>query len=338
MRKDKTFIVAELSSNHCRKKAIIKDTIKAAKDSGADAFKIQTFDLDHMTLNVRNKRYQNKEGLWKGYYHYDLYKEIQLPWEWHEMIFEECEKIGLVCFSTPFDINSVLFLEKLNNPIYKIASSEISFLPLLEYVSKLRKPILFSTGVATEEDIYSAIDTISKNNKDIIILKCTSSYPTPLEDSNILSIRTLKEKFGYDIGLSDHTHGHSAAVAAVANGAKVIEKHFILNKSLESADSSFSMTPESFSQMTKEIRNIEKVLGSSHIEQKHLLDKSRFHMRSIFSIKKIKKGEIFTDDNIRIMRPNIGLSPKYYKKLLGSFAKNNIDENMPIDISDVEIL
>ena len=202
----------------------------------------------------------------------------------------------------------------------------------------MRKPILFSTGVATEEDIYSAIDTISKNNKDIIILKCTSSYPTPLEDSNILSIRTLKEKFGYDIGLSDHTHGHSAAVAAVANGAKVIEKHFILNKSLESADSSFSMTPESFSQMTKEIRNIEKVLGSSHIEQKHLLDKSRFHMRSIFSIKKIKKGEIFTDDNIRIMRPNIGLSPKYYKKLLGSFAKNNIDENMPIDISDVEIL
>ena len=193
MAKHKTFIVAELSANHSNNKTIVKDTIRAAKDSGADGFKIQTFDLDHMTLNVKNSKYKNKEGLWKGYYHYDLYKEIHLPWEWHEMIYEECDKIGIVCFSTPFDINSAIFLEKLDNPIYKIASSEISHIPLIEFVSKLGKPLIFSTCVATENDINLAIETIKKHTNDITILKCTASYPTKLEDSNILSIKTLQK-------------------------------------------------------------------------------------------------------------------------------------------------
>ena len=331
----KTFIVAELSSNHGNKKSIIRDTIKAAKDSGADGFKIQTFDLDHMTLNIRNDTYKNKSGLWKGYFHYDLYKEIQLPWGWHEMIFEECYKVGLICFSTPFDINSVLFLEELNNPIYKIASSEISHIPLLEYVSKLGKPIIFSTGVATEEDIETAIKTIRPNTNDITILKCTSSYPTPLEDSNILSLRTLKEKYGFNVGLSDHTLGHAAALGAVANGAILIEKHFILNKSIVSADSSFSMTPESFLLMSNEIRNIEKILGSEEIEQNDFLKKSRLHMRSIFSINKIKKGEIFSEQNIRVMRPNFGLPPSYFNGILGKKAKKTIEKNTPIQKEDI---
>lgn len=332
---NKTFIVAELSANHNNDKSLIKDTIKAAKDSGANGFKIQTFDLNHMTLNVKNKKYKNKEGLWKGYYHYDLYKEIQLPWEWHEMIFEECDKIGLLCFSTPFDINSAIFLEKLNNPIYKIASSEISHIPLLKFVSRLGKPIIFSTGVATENDITLAINTIKKHTRDITILKCTASYPTSLEDSNILSINTLKKKYGFKVGLSDHTAGHAAAVAAVSNGASVIEKHFILDKSIITPDSSFSMTPKTFSKMVSEIRKVEKVLGSSKLEQKQLLEKSRYHMRSIFSIKSIKKGEVFSEDNIRVLRPNLGLHPKYYDQILGKKSKRDIFKNTPISLLDI---
>lgn len=335
MANHKTFIVAELSANHSNNKSVVKDTIKAAKDSGADGFKIQTFDLNHMTLNVKSAKYKNKEGLWKGYYHYDLYKEIHLPWEWHEMIFEECEKIGIICFSTPFDINSAMFLEKLNNPIYKIASSEISHIPLLEFVSKLGKPIIFSTGVATENDINLAIDTINTNTNDITILKCTASYPTNLEDSNILSINTLKKKYGFKVGLSDHTAGHAAAVAAVSNGASVIEKHFILDKSIVTPDSSFSMTPKSFSLMVNEIRKAEKVLGSSKLEQKKLLEKSRYHMRSIFSIKSIEKGEIFSEDNIRVLRPNLGLHPKYYNQLLGKKSKRDLKKNVPISKQDL---
>ena len=331
----KTLIVAELSSNHCGKKTIIKDTIKAANDSGADAFKIQTFDLNHMTLNIQNNLYKNTKGLWSGYYHYDLYKEIQLPWEWHEMIFEECDKLGMICFSTPFDINSALFLEKLANPIYKIASSEISHIPLIDFVSKLGKPIVFSTGCANKEDIELAYNSIKLNNDDITILKCTASYPTKLEDSNILAIKSIKENYKVKVGLSDHTLGHSAAVAAVTLGAVFIEKHFILDKSLKSPDSFFSMTPKSFSLMVEEIRNIEKVLGENKVN----IDNTnyRLHMRSIFSIKDINKGEAFSTQNIRVMRPNYGVHPKFYNKILGKISKNNIKKNEPLDISDFKI-
>jgi len=332
---NKTLIVAELSSNHSKKKSIIRDTIKAASDSGADAFKIQTFDLDHMTLNIRNDQYKNSKGLWTGYYHYDLYKEIQLPWKWHEMIFEECDKLGMVCFSTPFDIKSALFLETLKNPIYKIASSEISHIPLIDFVSKLKKPIVFSTGCAKKEDIELAYNSIKLNNDDITILKCTASYPTKLEDSNILAIKSIKENYKVKVGLSDHTLGHSAAVAAVALGAVFIEKHFILDKSLKSADSSFSMTPKGFALMVEEIRNIEKVLGKNKVNIDNT--NSRLHMRSIFSIKDINKGEVFSTQNIRVMRPNYGVHPKFYNNIIGKTSMKNIKKNQPLDINDFKI-
>ncbi len=332
---NKTLIVAELSSNHSNKKSIIRDTIKAANDSGADAFKIQTFDLDHMTLNIRNDQYKNSKGLWKGYYHYDLYKEIQLPWKWHNMIFEECDKLGLICFSTPFDIKSALFLEKLGNPIYKIASSEISHIPLIDFVSKLEKPIVFSTGCANKEDIELAYNTIKLNNDDITILKCTASYPTSLEESNILAIESIKKNYKVKVGLSDHTLGHSAAVAAVAHGAVYIEKHFILDRSIKSSDSSFSMTSKEFALMVKEIRNIEKVLGNNKININD--ENSRLHMRSIFSIKDINKGEVFSNQNIRVMRPNYGVHPKFYNKITGSVSKRNIKKNQPLNIKDFDI-
>jgi pseudaminic acid synthase len=332
---NKTLIVAELSSNHSKKKSIIRDTIKAANDSGADAFKIQTFDLDHMTLNIRNDQYKNAKGLWKGYYYYDLYKEIQLPWEWHDMIFDECDKLGLICFSTPFDIKSAKFLETLGNPIYKVASSEISHVPLIDFVSKLNKPTVFSTGCAKKKDIELAYNTIKSNNDDITILKCTASYPTALEESNILAIEHIKKEYKVKVGLSDHTLGHSAAVAAVAHGADYIEKHFILDRSVKSADSSFSMTPKGFALMVKEIRNIEKVLGNDKIEIDD--ENTRLHMRSIFSIKSIKKGEIFSNQNIRVMRPNYGVHPKLYSKIIGNKSKRNIKKNHPLDMKDFDI-
>ena len=332
---DKALIVAELSSNHSKKKSIVKDTIKAAKDSGADAFKIQTFDLEHMTLNIRNDQYRNSKGLWKGFYFYDLYKEIQLPWKWHDMIFEECDKLGLICFSAPFDIKSALFLEKIGNPIYKIASSEISHIPLIDFVSKLNKPIVFSTGCAKNEDIELAYNTIKLNNDDITILKCTASYPTALEESNVLAIKHIKKKYEVKVGLSYHTLGHSAAIAAVALGAVYIEKHFILDKTVKSADSSFSMTPKEFTIMVNEIRNIEKVLGNDKI---NIDDKnSRLHMRSIFTIKEIKKGEVFSNQNIRVMRPNYGLHPKFFNKIIGSISKRNVKKNQPLNIKDFDI-
>ena len=332
---DKALIVAELSSNHSKKKSIVKDTIKAAKDSGADAFKIQTFDLEHMTLNIRNDKYRNSKGLWKGFYFYDLYKEIQLPWKWHDMIFEECDKLGLICFSAPFDIKSALFLEKIGNPIYKIASSEISHIPLIDFVSKLNKPIVFSTGCAKNEDVELAFNTIKLNNDDITILKCTASYPTALEESNVLAIKHIKKKYKVKVGLSDHTLGHSAAIAAVANGAEYIEKHFILDKTVKSADSSFSMTPKEFTLMVNEIRNIEKVLGNDKINIDD--ENSRLHMRSIFTIKKIKKGEVFSNQNIRVMRPNYGLHPKFFNKIIGNKSKRNLNKNYPLNIKDFDL-
>ena len=288
-----------------------------------------------MTLNIRNDQYRNSKGLWKGFYFYDLYKEIQLPWKWHDMIFEECDKLGLICFSAPFDIKSALFLEKIGNPIYKIASSEISHIPLIDFVSKLNKPIVFSTGCAKNEDIELAYNTIKLNNDDITILKCTASYPTALEESNVLAIKHIKKKYEVKVGLSDHTLGHSAAIAAVALGAVYIEKHFILDKTVKSADSSFSMTPKEFTLMVNEIRNIEKVLGNDKI---NIDDKnSRLHMRSIFTIKEIKKGEVFSNQNIRVMRPNYGLHPKFFNKIIGSISKRNVKKNQPLNIKDFDI-
>lgn len=261
---DKTLIVAELSANHHGDKRIAIDTIKAAKRAGADAVKLQTYTADTITLNCKLSDFKIKQGtLWDGKYLYDLYKEAYTPWEWHQELFQVANEEGLICFSSPFDRTAVDFLESLNNPIYKIASFEITDIPLIEYVAKTMKPIIISTGVALEEDIQLAINTCRNiGNNDITLLKCTSSYPAPIEEANLCMIKDLASRFGVKAGLSDHTLGSLSSIIAVSMGAVMIEKHFILNRSIGGPDAAFSMAEEDFKQMVTDIRTTESAIGT----------------------------------------------------------------------------
>ena len=325
------YIVAELSANHMNNKSVIIDTIKAAKNSGADAFKIQTFDLNQMTLNIRDENYIVKKGIWKGYNHFDLYKKIHLPWEWHEFIFEECYKQDLICFSTPFDLKSVKFLENLNNPIYKIASSEVNHVPLIELVTKLKKPIIFSTGAALENDIRLFIDIARKNeNEDVTVLQCTAKYPAKVEDANLNNMTEIRNNYNVKVGLSDHTTSNLTSIIATSLGATVIEKHFKLNNKIDSPDSSFSLTPKAFETLVEDIRDAEKAIKSRVHNEKSLFT-ARQNLRSLFAIEDIKKGEVFTEKNISVMRPNLGIHPMYFEKVIGERAPFDISTHTPIN-------
>ena len=327
----KVFIVAELSANHMKNKSIIIDTIKAAKNSGADAFKIQTFDITQMTLDTKQDNYIVKSGIWKGYNHFELYKEIHLPWEWHELIFEECYKQDLICFSTPFDLKSVKFLENINNPIYKIASSEVNHIPLIELVSTLKKPIIFSTGAALEDDIKLFIDIARKNkNEDITVLQCTAKYPAKIEDANLIKMSEIKNNYNVKIGLSDHTLSNLTSIIATSLGATVIEKHFKLNNDIKSPDSSFSLNPKRFEKLVQDIRDTEKAI-KYHVPNEKSLSSARQNLRSIFAITDIKKGEVFSEKNLCVMRPNLGIHPKYYQSFIGKKSPFDISKNTPIN-------
>tara|TARA_B100000767_G_scaffold275531_1_gene313055 strand:- start:20847 stop:21866 length:1020 start_codon:yes stop_codon:yes gene_type:complete len=327
----KVFIVAELSANHMNNKAVIIDTIKAAKNSGADAFKIQTFDLNQMTLNTKDERYVIKKGIWKGYNHFELYKKIHLPWEWHEFIFEECYKQDLLCFSSPFDLKSAKFLENLNNPIYKIASSEVNHIPLIELVTKLKKPVIFSTGAALENDIRLFIDTARKNkNKDITVLQCTAKYPSKVEDANLNNMTKIRDNYQVKVGLSDHTTSNLTSIIATSLGAQVIEKHFKLNNKIDSPDSFFSLIPKAFESLVQDIRATEKAIKLKVHDEKTLFD-ARQNLRSIFAINNIKKGEVFSEKNLSVMRPNLGIHPKYFEKLIGEIVPFDISKHTPIN-------
>jgi len=327
----KVFIVAELSANHMNNKSVIIDTINAAKNSGADAFKIQTFDLNQMTLNIKKDNYIVKEGIWKGYNHFELYKKIHLPWEWQEFIFEECYKQDLICFSTPFDLESAQFLESLNNPIYKIASSEISHIPLIEFVTTLKKPIIFSTGAALEDDIKSFIDIARKNkNEDITVLQCTAKYPAKIEDANLQKMVQIRNDYKVKVGLSDHTTSNLTSIIATSLGATVVEKHFKLNDDIKSPDSSFSLFPKAFERLVQDIRNTEKGLELKVHDERSLFS-ARQNLRSIFAISDIKKGEVFTKKNLCVMRPNLGIHPKYYRDIIGKISPIEILKNTPIN-------
>jgi len=257
------FIVAELSANHNGSLNVAIDTIKAAARAGADAIKLQTYTPDTMTINSSNDDFIiNNNSIWDGQNFYELYKKAYTPWEWHEELFKIANEEGLVCFSTPFDKSAVDFLENLNNPIYKIASFEITDIPLIEYISKKGKPIIFSTGIAEEDDIILALNTIRKfNNQEIVLLKCTSSYPAPIEEANLITIQDYKTRFDVIPGLSDHTLGNTASVVATAMGAKVIEKHFILDRSIGGPDASFSLNEREFKKMVEAIRESECAIG-----------------------------------------------------------------------------
>ncbi len=336
---NKVFVVAELSANHRQDIELAKDTIYAMKESGADAVKLQTYTPDTITIDCANEYFKIKQGtLWDGKTLYELYKEAYTPWEWHYELKELAEKLGLVFFSAPFDKTAVDFLEELDVPCYKIASFEITDLPLIEYAAKKGKPMIISTGIATLCDIQKAVETCKRvGNNQIILLKCTSAYPTPLEDVNLRTMPNMAETFGCMVGLSDHTLGISVPVAAIALGAKVIEKHFILSKDIETPDREFSLTPDEFKQMVKAVREVEKALGRVSYELTEKMKKGREFSRSLFAVKDIKAGEVFTEENVKSIRPGYGLHPEFLTDILGKKARVDIKSGTPLNWTLIDV-
>lgn len=314
----KTFIVAELSANHGHSLDIALESVRAAAAAGADAVKIQTYTADTITLNSDKEDFRVKGTLWDGRTLFDLYQEAFTPWEWHKAIFDEARKCGLVCFSTPFDQSAVDFLEELGNPLCKIASFEITDIPLIDYAARKGRPMIISTGVALPEDIELAVKTCrDAGNDDITLLKCTSSYPAPVEDANLRTMVDMKERYGVKVGLSDHTMGADVAVAAVALGATLVEKHFILRRSIGGPDAAFSMEKDEFAAMVRSIRNVEKALGSVVYPSDPAAIKGREFCRSLYIARDMKAGDVFTQENVRSVRPGFGMHPKYLAGIIG---------------------
>ena len=331
----KTFIIAEMSANHNQHKDVAIETIRAAKKAGADAIKIQTYTADTLTLNCDAPDFHLGKGLWEGETFYTLYQKAYTPWEWHEEIFHVAREEGLVCFSTPFDKTAVDLLESLGNPIYKIASFEITDIPLIKYIGSKHKPIILSTGIAMEEDIQLALETLrGEGCDDITLLKCTSAYPAPIEDANLLTIPDMKRRFGVKVGLSDHTEGSTVPMAAVALGAEVVEKHFIIDRSIGGPDAAFSMEVEDFKLMVDNIRQVEKALGNLKYPTDPTKIKGREYSRSLYVAEDVKAGDIVTEQNVRSVRPGFGLHPKYLPVLMGKkFVKDcNKGERMVMNL------
>lgn len=321
---DRTFIVAELSANHNGDFELAKKTIHAAKEAGVDAIKLQTYTADTLTLNCDSPDFHIKSGLWKGYAYYDLYKEAYTPWEWHKPLYEYAQSLGLVCFSTPFDFSAVDFLESIGNPIYKIASFEINDVNLIRYAASKHKPMILSTGIASLEDIQMAIAACHEvGNDDITLLKCTSAYPAPVDAANLVTIPDLASRFGVKVGLSDHSMTNTIAIAAVALGAEVVEKHLILDRGMGGADSGFSMQPVEFADMVNAIRDVEKAMGHVHYELSET-DKNR--RRSLYVCEDMKAGDVITEKNVRSVRPGYGLAPKFLPEILGKKVNRDLSK------------
>ena len=294
-------IVAEMSANHNGKKETAIETVRAAKRAGADAVKLQTYRADTITLRCDKPDFIINEGsIWDGQYFYDLYEQAYTPWEWHEELFHVAKEEGLICFSSPFDKTAVDMLEALDCPVYKIASFEITDIPLIEYAASKHKPMVLATGIATEEDIQLAVEACRRmGNNDITVLKCTSSYPAPVEEANLCMIRDLAERFQVKSGLSDHTLGSVSPIVAVTQGASMIEKHFILNRSIGGPDCSFSMEEKDFAQMVKDVRMAELSLGKTTYELTEKMRGSRSASRSLYVAEDMKAGEVITERNVR---------------------------------------
>lgn len=321
----KCIIVAEMSANHGGSKQLAIETIKAAKRAGADAIKMQTYTADTITLDCDKPDFVINEGsIWDGRKFYELYQKAYTPWEWHKELFDVAKEEGLICFSSPFDKTAVDLLESLDAPMYKIASFEITDIPLIEYAASKMKPMIMATGISTLEDIELAVKACRKvGNNDITLLKCTSAYPAPVEEANVIMIRDLAERFGVKAGLSDHTIGAMVPVLAVANGAVMIEKHFILNKDVESEDSSFSMDEKEFGDMVKQVRLAEAAMGKVDYTLTEKMKGSRTACRSLYVAENVKAGDVVTEKNVRSVRPGYGLHPKYLPEVLGKkFVKD----------------
>ncbi len=321
-----TYIIAEMSANHGNDLGRARDIVHAAKAAGADAIKLQTYTADTLTLDCRSEHFFLQEGPWRGQYMHDLYAYAMTPWEWHAELMELAASIDLTCFSSPFDPSSVDFLQELQVPAYKIASPEIIELPLIRQVAATGKPVIISTGSATREEIQEAVAAVAAaGGSQLCLLKCTASYPAPPESMNLNTIPDMRDQFGCPVGLSDHTMGFAVPVASVALGACMIEKHFVLNRDDETADSFFSMTPDEFATMVESVRTVEKALGEVSYPHDSLGTR-----RTLYAVSDIRKGELFTPANVRSLRPGGGLLPKMIDAVIGKQATGDIERGTPL--------
>ena len=326
------YIIAELSANHSQDFAVAEKLVRLAKEAGADAVKLQTFTPDTITINCSTEQFQIKGGtLWDGMTLYDLYSTAYMPWEWQPKLGKLAQKLGIDLFSTPFDRTAVDFLEEMHVPAYKIASFEIVDIPLIKYIASKGKPIIISNGMATLDEIDEALQTIKQaGTSEIALLKCISSYPTPPETSNLRAINYLAKTFSLPVGLSDHTVQLAVPVAAVALGACIIEKHFTISRSIPTLDGEFSLEPEEFAEMVKEVRAAEKALGNERYELSKEESISLPFRRSLYVVEDIKVGELFTEGNVRSIRPAYGLHPRHLKEVLGQQATRDIRRGTPL--------
>jgi pseudaminic acid synthase len=330
----KVFIIAELSANHNGSIDTAIETIKAAKRAGADCIKLQTYTANTLTIDSNKDDFRIQGTIWDGKNYYQLYKEAYTPWEWHELLFKTAEDEGLICFSSPFDKTAVDFLENLNAPAYKIASFEITDIPLIEYVASKGKPVIISTGIAEMEDIELAINTCRKvGNNQIALLKCTSSYPAPIDEANMCMVKDLATRFDVISGLSDHTIGSTVPVVATTFGAKIIEKHFILDRSIGGPDSSFSMNEKEFTEMVKSVREAESAIGVIDYKLTLRQKKGKDFSRSLYVVDNIEIGEVFSEKNVRSIRPGYGLHPKYLSQILGKRSNKKLDKGTRFDLN-----
>jgi len=328
------FIIAELSANHNGNLETAIETIKAAKRAGANCIKLQTYTPDTITIDSSNKDFLIDGTIWHGKNLYKLYQEAYTPWEWHDKLFQTAHDEGLVCFSSPFDKSAVDFLEELNTPAYKIASFEITDIPLIEYVASKGKPVILSTGISDLNDIELAIDACRRmGNNEIALLKCTSSYPAPIEEANLIMIKDFDKRFGVVSGLSDHTIGIVAPIIAVNLGAKIIEKHFILDRSIGGPDASFSLNELEFSSMVNAIRETQVALGKVDYELTAKQIRGRDFSRSLYVVEDALAGEVITENIVRSIRPGFGMHPKYLPSILGKELVKNVKKGTRFDWS-----
>lgn len=323
----KTFIIAEMSANHNHNKDIAIETIKAAKKAGADAIKIQTYSSETETLDCRKPDFLVGPGLWEGETYFSLYRKADTPFEWHEELYRVAREEGLVCFTTPTDKETIDFVETFGNPIYKIASFDIIDIPFIRYAASKHKPMIVATGIATEQEIQEAVDAMrAEGNDDITLLKCTSAYPAPIDKANLLTIPDMKKRFGVKVGLSDHSPGSTVPMAAVALGAEVVEKHFIIDRSIGGPDADFSLNYEEFKQMVEDVRNVEKALGTVYYPTDLEMITGRVNCRSLYVAEDMKAGDVITERNVRAVRPGYGLPIKYLPKIIGKRVNRDLEK------------
>lgn len=327
-----TYIVAEMSGNHNMDFHRAKEIIKAAAEAGADAIKIQTYTPDTITIDCKDECFQTQSKLWEGMTLYELYQKAYTPWEWQKELMEYAKSLKLDFFSSPFDLTSIDFLEDLNVPAYKVASFEINDIPFIRKIAKTGKPVIISTGIAYLEDIELAVRTCREaGNNQVILLKCVSAYPAPFEQMNLKVIPNMSQTFECLAGLSDHSLGDETAIASVALGAKVVEKHLTLNRKDGGVDSAFSMEPAEFAEMVRKIRNVEKALGKVSYELTEKQIANRDGSRSLFVVQDIRQGDRITEENVKSIRPGVGMHTKYYEDILGKTARCDIKKGTPMD-------